>query len=172
MIDFYTFGTTNTWRAAIALEECGLPYRVHKVDFAKGEQHAPAFRKLNPLGKVPVIVDHAGPGGAPITVSQSGAILLYCAEKTGRFLPTDPIQRFQVLQWLIHAVSDGSDAFGGLYRLSRFLPDKPESALAHYRNRLIALLKDVDAHLADRDYLAGDLSIADFALYPVVRGAR
>ena len=166
MIDLYTYGTGNALRVSIMLEECGLAYRAHKVDLGKGEQNTPAFRKLNPLGKVPVIVDSAGPGGAPITMCQSGAILLHCAEKSGRFIPSDACARAQALQWMIHAITDGSDAVGGIFRLKRLL-DKPESAIAVYENYLSTLLKNADAHLAGQQYLAGELSVADFAFYTI-----
>jgi GST-like protein len=166
MIDLYTFGTGNGWRASIALEECGLPYRTHKVDLAKGEQNAPSFREINPFGKIPVIVDGEGPRGEPVMINESGAILLYCAQKAGRFVPVDPVKRLEALRWVFHAVSDASEPIGAHFRLSR-LPQKPEAVLAHYYGRLSGTLKDVDAHLAHREYLAGDVSIADLAFYPV-----
>jgi GST-like protein len=165
MIDLYTFKTGNGWRASIALEECGLPYRVHKVDFAKEEQHAPAFRRINPLCKIPVIVDSDGPAGRPITISQSGAILLYCAEKSGRYLPSDSVQRLEAMQWMLLAVTDGSDMVGGIVRLSR-LPVVP--AVTLYKDRLVRMLQCVDAQLSSREYLIGELSVADLALYPIV----
>ena len=165
MIDLYTFKTGNGWRASIALEECGLSYRVHKVDFATQEQNAPAFRRINPFGKIPVIVDSDGPAARPITISQSGAILLYCAEKSGRFLPSDPVQRIEAMQWMLLAVTDGSDMVGGIVRLSR-LPAEP--AVTLYQDRLVRMLQCVDAQLSSRQYLIGELSVADLALYPIV----
>ena len=166
MIDLYTFGTGNGWRASIALEECGLPYRTHKVDFAKGEQNAPSFREINPFGKIPVIVDSDGPRGERITINESGAILLYCSEKAGKFIPSDPVERMAALRWVFHAVSDASEPISAHFRLSR-LPQKPEGVLAHYYGRLSSTLKEVDAHLAGREYLVGDISIADLAFYTV-----
>jgi GSH-dependent disulfide-bond oxidoreductase len=172
MIDLYTFATGNGQRASIALEECGLPYRTHKVDIGRGEQHAPQFRRLNPLGRIPVIVDSEGPGGRTVTLSQSGAILLYCAEKSGQFLPSDPIERIAALEWMILAVSDGAEAFGGIFRLSR-LPEKPDAAIGVYQKRLGKLFDDLNSHLADRRYLVSDISVADLALYTVVlQGAQ
>jgi GSH-dependent disulfide-bond oxidoreductase len=166
MIDLYTFGTGNGWRASIALEECGLPYRAHKVDLTTGEQRASSFLEINPLGKIPVIVDPEGPRGERVTINESGAILLYCAEKAGKFIPLDPVRRLAALRWVFHAVSDASEPIAAHFRLSR-LPQKPDAALAYYYDRLSGILKYVDAHLADREYLIGDVSIADLAFYPV-----
>jgi GSH-dependent disulfide-bond oxidoreductase len=166
MIDLYTFGTGNGHRASIALEECGLPYVVHKIDIGRGEQNAPAFRNINPFGKIPVIVDSDGPGGRRIVLTQSGAILLYCAEKSGRFLPADPLDRITAIQWMIHAVSDGGDAIGALIRLSK-LPEPPRSAIEHFAGRLKSLLQVFNTCLADCEYLVGDISIADLAFYNV-----
>jgi GSH-dependent disulfide-bond oxidoreductase len=166
MIDLYTFGTGNGWRASIALEECGLPYRSHKVNIARGEQNALSFREINPFGKIPVIVDSDGSRGERITINESGAILLYCAEKAGRFVPSDPVKRVAALSWVFHAVSDAGEPIAAHFRLSR-LPQKPEGALAYYYDRLRSILRDVDAHLADLEYLVSDISIADLAFYTV-----
>src|ERR1700687_3849688 len=106
MIDLYLAPTANGLRATVALEETGLPYRAHPVDLAKGEQRSPEFLKLNPAGLIPVIVDDEGPGGKPLTLSQSGAIVLYAAEKSGKLLPRDPVRRAVALQWLMQAASD------------------------------------------------------------------
>ena len=167
MIDLYTFGTGNGRRAAILLEECGLPYTVHKVDLTKGEHRKPEFLRLNPLGVIPVIVDSEGPGGKPLTLSQSGAIAIYAAEKSGRFLPKDPVRRLMALQWLMHAVSDGALTVGTVF-LTSLLPDKPASVIERFTGRLSGFFKAIDGHLAENEYLAGELSIADFALYTVV----
>ena len=101
MIDLYTYQTSNGQRAAIMLEECGFPYRVHKIDLVKGEQQHPDYLAKNPIGAIPTIVDPQGPGGRPLTLTQSGAIALYLAEKAGRFVPTDPEQRVTTMQWLM-----------------------------------------------------------------------
>lgn len=122
MIELYSFGTGNGRRASIALEECGLPYVAHKVDIARGEHKAPAFLAINPVGRIPVIVDPDGPSGSTITINDSGAILLYCAEKSGRFIPSDPVRRMAALRWTFHAESDAGEPIAGLFRLSR-LPD-------------------------------------------------
>jgi len=171
MIDLYTFGTGNGRRAAILLEECGLPYTVHKVDLTKGEHRKPEFLRLNPLGVIPVIVDSEGPGGKPLTLSQSGAIAIYAAEKSGRFLPKDPVRRLMALQWLMHAVSDGALTVGTVF-LTSLLPDKPASVMERFTGRLAGFFKAIDGHLAENEYLAGELSIADFALYTVVASGK
>ena len=172
MIDLYTWTTSNGQRAAIALEECGLAYRVHRVDLSKDEQHAPAFLAINPAGVVPAIVDPDGPGGAPLSLAQSGAIALYAATKSGRFLPTDPAQRAIALQWLFFACTDAASASGALYYLGVRAPEKSEPNLRYLSERLVGILRVADRHLARQDWLAGELSIADFALYPVVAVRR
>src|SRR5690349_4379298 len=106
MIDLYAAGTSNGMRARIALEECGLPYTLHKIDLTKGEHKTPSFLAMNPNGQIPVIVDKDGPGGKPLTLSQSTAILLYAAEKSGKFMPKDPAVRAAALQALMNASTD------------------------------------------------------------------
>ena len=166
MIDLYTFNTSNGQRASIILEECGLPYRVHKVDLAKGEQRAPDFLNINPAGAIPAIVDHDVPGG-PLKLSQSGAIVLYAAEKTGRFLPTDPARRAQALQWLMLAVTDVARASTSIFLSSAVLPDKSPANVAYFEEQTLRYLRVAEARLAGRDFLADELSVADFALYPL-----
>ena len=166
MIDLYTFNTSNGHRASITLEECGLPYRVHKVDLAKGEQRAPDFLNINPAGAIPAIVDHDVPGG-PLKLSQSGAIVLYAAEKTGRFLPTDPARRAQALQWLMLAVTDVARASTSIFLSSAVLPDKSPANVAYFEEQTLRYLRVAEARLAGRNFLADELSVADFALYPL-----
>jgi GST-like protein len=172
MIDLYTYATSNGQRVAIALEECGLPYRVHRVDLAKGEHKGAEFLKVNPAGAIPAIVDDDGPGGRPLTLAQSGAILLYVAGKSGRFLPADPARRALALQWLMFALTDCAPATGYLYYLSGVAPEKSEANLAWLGQRLVAQFRVADARLAGRDWLADELSVADFALYPVLVARR
>jgi glutathione S-transferase len=167
LLDFYTYDTSNGQRVAIMLEECGLAYRTHKVDLTKGEQRHAEFLRLNPTGAIPVIVDTDGPGGQSLTLSQSGAIVVYLAEKTGRFLPRDSTRRATVLQWLMHAVTDCAAATGTIYMLSARVPDKSPANVAYFEERLLRYLGVADARLADREWLADELSIADFALYPI-----
>jgi GST-like protein len=171
VIELYTCGTGNGWRASIALEECGLPYVAHKVDITRGEHHTPPFLQLSVHGKIPVIVDDDGPGGKSLVLGDSGAISVYCAEKCGRFLPQDSADRYRALQWVMHAVSDGGDIVGGILRLQR-QPVPPAEAIALYRGRLTSLYRAADRHLSDREYLAGEISVADLAYYPVAEFGR
>lgn len=166
MIDLYFAGTANGQRAAVALEETGLAYRLHKVDLAKGEQRTPQFLKLNPAGLIPVIVDSDGPGGKPLTLTQSGAIILYCAEKSGKFLPRDGAVRAEALQWLLQAMSDVAGTSGALFRLENSVPEKSQPAIEYFRKRLLGFFSVCDQRLQGREWLAGEPSVADLALYP------
>jgi GST-like protein len=172
MMDLYAAGTGNGLRAVIALEEFGLPYRLHKIDLVKGESHTPEFLARNPMGQIPVVVDPDGPGGKPITLSQSGAILLYLAEKTGKFLPKDSLQRFKTLEWMLNACTDIAVTSGGIFQLSVAAKEKVPSNIAHFENRLLAYFRVCDGQLKGRDYLLGDLSVADLALYSVAAGRK
>jgi GST-like protein len=173
MIDLYAYPSSNGQRAAVMLEECGLPYRVHRIDLAKGEQRDPAFLAINPAGQIPVIVDSDGPGGAPITVTQSGAILLYLAAKTGRLMPAEAVQRVRAVEQVFHAFTDCAGASGSIYALSARVPDKSEANVRFYEDRLLAHLRVADGALARQPYLAGNaFTIADVALYPIVAVRR
>ena len=166
MIDLYSAGTANGFRASVALEEAGLPYHLHKVDLAKGEHRRAEFLKRNPAGLIPVIVDQDGPGAKPLTLSQSGAIILYIAEKTGKFLPKDPAQRAVAMQWFMQGASDVAATSGAIFRLENSVPEKIPSSVDYFKQRLLGFFAVCDAHLAGRDYLAGELSVADLMLYP------
>jgi GSH-dependent disulfide-bond oxidoreductase len=166
VIDLYLAGTANGLRAAIALDECGLAYKAHKVDLAKGEQRSAEFLKLNPAAQIPVIVDSDGPGGRPLTLAQSGAIILYCAEKAGRFLPKDGAARALALQWFMQGATDLSPTSGAIFQLEMVAPEKNEAITNHFRKRLLNFFGACDAQLAGRDYLAGEISVADLMLYP------
>jgi len=167
MIDLYTWQTSNGHRAAIILEECGFPYRVHKIDLFKNEQQNPEFLKINPAGAIPAIVDDDGPGGRPITLSQSGAIAIYLAEKSGRFIPPDPARRALALQWLMFALSDLAPASSNIFLLSVLAPEKSPANLEWFTGRMMRFFRLADARLDGREWLADELSIADLALYPV-----
>ena len=167
MIDFYTFATSNGQRAAILLEECAQPYRIHWIDLTKGEQKSPEFLKINPSGAIPVIVDAQGPGGKALTLSQSGAIVIYLAEKTGRFIPADPVRRLMALQWLLQATTDAARASSAVFVVSTLVPEKVPGNTAFFEQQCLRYLRSADARLSGREYLADELSIADFALYPV-----
>jgi GSH-dependent disulfide-bond oxidoreductase len=167
MIDLYTWQTSNGQRAAILLEECGYAYRVHKVDLTKGEQRAPEFLKLNPVGAIPVIVDPDGPGGKPLTLTQSGAIDLYLAEKAGRFIPAEPTRRVAAYQWLMYAVTDCAPSSTGIFFSNVLLPDKSPANVAWFEARMLRQFRVADVRLATDEWLAGELSIADLAMYPI-----
>ena len=154
MIELYAAGTGNGQRGAIALEETGLPYRLHKIDLTKGEQRAPEFLVRNPMGQIPVIVDSDAPGGKTVTLSQSGAILLYAAEKSGKFLPKDPARRYKALEWMMNACTDIAVTSGAIFQMSVAAKEKVPSSIEHFENRLLRYLRVCDGQLKSRDYLA------------------
>jgi GST-like protein len=165
MIELYAAGTSNGVRARIALEECGLAYNLHPVDLAKGEHRTPQFLALNPMGQIPVIVDAQGPGGKPVTLSQSTAILMYCAEKSGKFMPKDPAQRPAVLQALMSASTDVTPAIGAAFAIIRGKdPHAPSGDLL--KSRVKGYFKVWDTLLGKQKYAAGsELTMADLSLY-------
>ena len=165
MIDLYAAGTSNGMRARIAVEECGLAYRFHPIDIQKGEHKLPGFLAMNPMGQIPVLVDNEGPGGRPLTLSQSTAILVYCAEKSGRFLPRDPAARAAMLQALMSASTDITPMLGALFAVIRSKdPHGPTADL--FRSRVHGYFKVWDDYLGEREYCAGsELTIADLSLY-------
>jgi GSH-dependent disulfide-bond oxidoreductase len=167
MIDFYTANSSNGQRAAIMLEECGLPYTLHKLDLFAGDQRKPGYLAVNPAGAIPAIVDGDGPGGAPLTIAQSGAILVYLAEKMGRFMPRDARRRAAAMQWVFQATTDTAASSMMVFVLSRLAPEKSDANLAFCEERTLRHLRVADAQLAGREFLADELSIADFALYPL-----
>ena len=167
MIELHTANTSNGQRAAIILEECGLSYRVHKYDLMKGEHKNPEFAAIAPAGSIPVIVDSDGPGGMPLTLAQSCAILLYACEKTGKFMPRNFANRALAWQWLMQAATDVSPASANIFVNMMLLPEKSEANGRFFQERALKSFGDCDRQLADRDYLAGEISVADFALYPV-----
>jgi GST-like protein len=166
MISLYTWGTPNGRKISIALEEFGLPYSVHPVNIGANEQFAPEFLALNPNGKIPAIVDPEGPDGQPITVFESGAILIYLAEKTGRFLPAQGTARYQALQWLMFQMGGFGPMLGQAHHFLRFAPEPVPYAANRYQKEALRLYGVLDKALAGRDYIAGEYSIADMALYP------
>ena len=165
MIDLYAAGTSNGVRARIALEECGLAYTFHPVDLAKGEQKAPQYLALNPFGVIPAIVDRDGPGGKPLTVYQSSAILVYAAEKSGKFLPKEPAARAAVWQALMGGSTDVTPLFGTVNALVRAKePHAP--TVQTFKDRLRALFQVWDGLLGKSKCAAGaEVTIADFSLY-------
>jgi GSH-dependent disulfide-bond oxidoreductase len=171
MIDLYFAPTPNGWKISIMLEECGLPYTVVPVKITRGEQFKPQFRQLNPNGRIPVIVDRDPSDGAdPVTIFESGAILLYLAEKTGRFFPRDLRDRYHVQQWLMWQMSGLGPMLGQNGHFSLYAPEKIPYAIERYRNEARRLYAVLDDRLRETGaYIAGDeVSIADIACFPWV----
>lgn len=169
MIDLYTAATPNGHKVSIALEELGLPYTLKVLDLAKGEQKTPAFLAINPNGRIPAIVDHAAGGFA---VFESGAILIYLAEKTGRLMPADVQGRSRVLQWLMFQMGGVGPMMGQANVFFRYFPEKIQPAIDRYQGESKRLLTVLDGQLKDHEYLAGDYSIADIANWAWVRTHR
>jgi GST-like protein len=168
MIDLYAAGTANGMRARIGLEECGLAYTFHPIDLTKGEQKSASFLAMNPNGQIPVIVDSDGPGGKPVTVSQSVAVLMYCAEKAGKFLPKDPAARPAFWQSLMSATSDMSGMVTAIFTLSR-AKEQHGPAIDTFKSMWKNYMKVWDDRLGRQRYAAGiEVTVADFALYGVV----
>lgn len=167
MIDLYTWGTPNGRKVSIMLEECGLPYQLLPVDITAGEQSAPEFVALNPNRKIPVIVDHEGPDGRPMVLIESGAILIYLAEKSGRFMPRDPRSRSEVLQWLMFQMGSIGPMLGQAHHFLRFAPEKVQYGIDRYGTEARRIYAVLESRLEGRNWLAGDdYSIADIASFP------
>ena len=169
MIDLYSAATPNGQKIHIMLEEVGLPYRVTWVSISKGEQFEPGFLDISPNNKIPAIVDHDGPDAEPVSVFESGAILLYLAEKTGRFLPSAPRARLEVLQWLFWQMGGFGPMLGQAHHFNAYAPERIRYAMDRYTNEAGRLYHVLDRRLAERDYVAGDYSIADMAIFPWCR---
>jgi GSH-dependent disulfide-bond oxidoreductase len=171
MIDFYGLTSPNVQKIFIMLEECGLPYNFKPVDVWAAAQHTPEFAKINPNKKIPAIVDHDGPGGKSYTVFESGAILMYLAEKSGKFLPKDTAKKYDALQWLMIQVSGVGPAFGNFTHFNMFAP-KPgnEYSFSRYQTEVLRLYDLLDQRLGEAKYLGGnEYSIADMATFPWTR---
>jgi GST-like protein len=168
MITLYTWGTPNGRKVAIMLEECGLPYAVKTIDITKGEQLHPDFVAINPNSKIPAIVDSDGPDGRPITLFESGAILLYIAARTGRFLPASDRGKYEALQWLMFQMGGVGPMFGQAHHFLRFAPEPLPYAIKRYSTETARLYGVLDKRLAEAEYLAGEYSIADIATFPWV----
>ncbi|MCB1896188.1 MAG: glutathione S-transferase N-terminal domain-containing protein [Zoogloeaceae bacterium] len=169
MFSLYTWSTPNGRKASIMLEELGLDYEVRPIDITRRAQFSQDFTALSPNNKIPVIVDPDGPDGRPIVVFESGAILIYLAEKCGRLLPRDPRSRYDVLQWLMFQMGGVGPMFGQVHHFLRFADEKVPYAIKRYRTEAERLYAVLDRRLAQRDWIAGDdYSIADIATYPWV----
>lgn len=167
MIDLYYWTTPNGHKITIFLEETGLEYKIVPVNISKGDQFKPEFLDISPNNRMPAIVDHApAGGGAPVSVFESGAILLYLAEKTGRFIPPDLRGRVEVLQWLFWQMGGLGPMLGQNHHFALYAPQKIPYAIERYVNETSRLYQVLDNRLADREYMAGAYSIADMASYP------
>ena len=170
-IQLYSLPTPNGVKASTMLEETGLPYEPHTVSFDRNDQMSPEFLSLNPNNKIPAIIDPVGPGGAPLPLFESGAILIYLADKSGRFLPTEPARRYQTLQWLLFQVSGTGPMFGQLGFFHKFAgkdyeDKRPRDRYVAESKRLLAVL---DRHLEGRQWMMGEeYTIADIAIFPGV----
>lgn len=164
MIDLYTFTTPNGRKASIMLEEVELPYTVHVIDISQGDQFQPEYVAINPNSKIPAIVDQ----DTGITVFESGAILIYLAEKTGKLLPTDTAKRFQVLEWLMLQMGGVGPMFGQLNHFKRYAPEKIPYAIERYEKETLRLYSVLNQQLAANEFLCGEYSIADVATFPWV----
>ncbi|MBB4039596.1 GST-like protein [Microvirga flocculans] len=165
-IDLYYWPTPNGWKITIMLEECGLPYTVHPVNIGKGDQFKPEFLSISPNNKMPAIVDSDGPGGEPISVFESGAILQYLGRKTGRFYPQDERRRVEVDQWLFWQMGGFGPMLGQAHHFRIYAPEKVAYAIERYTNETNRLYGVLDKRLGDREFVAGEYSIADMAIAP------
>jgi len=166
MLDLYTSHTPNGYKVSILLEELKLPYNVISVNLEKMDQRKPKFLKLNPNGKIPIIVDHDNDN---FTVFESGAILIYLAEKSGKFLPSDSNERSKVIQWLMFQMGGIGPMQGQAHVFFRYAPIKIEYAIERYQKETMRLYSVLDNQLKENQYLAGDISIADIATWPWVK---
>ena len=162
MIDFYYWPTPNGWKVAILLEELGIDYRTVFVDIGKGDQFQPEFLAISPNHRMPAIVDHDGEGD-PVPVFESGAMLIYLAEKTGKFMPMDIERRYTVIQWLMFQMGGLGPMMGQANVFFRYFPEKIQPAIDRYQTECRRLFEVLDTHLDQHEYLAGDYSIADMA---------
>ena len=170
MIEVYSWATPNGHKVHIMLEECGLPYRAHAVDIGAGEQFKAEFLAISPNNKIPAIVDPDGPDGQPISLFESGAILLYLAGKTGRFMPEDVRGKYEVLEWLMFQMGGVGPMLGQAHHFRIYAPEKVPYAVDRYTNEARRLYGVMNRRLAQRRYMAGtDYSIADIAIFPWLR---
>ena len=166
MIDLYTWSTPNGRKASIMLEELGLPYKTHAINIGKDDQFKPEFVAINPNSKIPAIVDSDGPDGEPISIMESGAILVYLSEKTGKLVPASPRGRSVAMQWLMFQMGGVGPMFGQVHHFLRAAKEPVPYAIERYTRETRRLYGVLDARLKDHEYLADDYSIADIATYP------
>ncbi len=169
MLELYTDGTPNGHKVSIFLEEAGVSYRPIHIDITNGDQFKPEFLKISPNNKIPVILDPEGPGGEPIALFESGAILIYLGEKLGKFLSTDARTRYVTLQWLMFQMGGVGPMLGQAHHFRKYAPEKIPYAIERYTKEAARLYCVLDRRLGESEYLAGDYSIADIATFPWTR---
>ncbi len=169
MIDLYTWPTPNGHKVHIMLEEVGLEYKVIPINIGRGDQFDPEFLKFSPNNKMPAMVDPEGPDGKPYSLFESGAILMYLAEKTGQFMPEATAARYLVIQWLMFQMGTVGPMLGQAHHFRSYAPEPMPYAVDRYTNEARRIYNVIDTRLADHEYLAGDYSIADMAVFPWVR---
>ncbi len=172
MIDLYTWPTPNGHKIHIMLEECALPYNVHPIDIGAGDQFRPEFLKISPNNKMPAIIDSNGPDGKPISMFESGAILIYLSGKTGRFMPADVRGKYNVLQWLMFQMGSVGPMLGQAHHFRQYAPEQIEYAVNRYTNETKRLYGVMNRQLGQSRYIAGDYSIADIAIFPWTRSYK
>ena len=166
MIDLYTWITPNGRKVSIMLEEIGLRYEVHPVNLGKDEQFEEEFLAINPNNKIPAIVDRDGPGGKPYTLFESGAILMYLAEKSGKLMPQETAARYQVIQWLMFQIGGVGPMIGQAHYFLRHCPEDQPFGRDRFMTEVVRLYRVMEKRLGEAPYLAGEYSIADIATYP------
>jgi glutathione S-transferase len=171
-IDLYFWPTPNGWKITLMLEECNLPYDIKLVNLGQKEQFNESFLKLSPNGRMPAIVDPDGPDGKPISIFESGAILQYLGNKTGKFYPQEQLARTEVEQWLFWQMGGLGPMAGQAAHFRNYKADKIDYAVKRYTDEVVRLYGVMDGRLADRDFLAGNFSIADMACWPWIRGYK
>src|ERR1700730_303901 len=170
MIDVYFWVTPNGYKVTILLEELGWKYNVIPVNIGKGEQFQPEFLKISPNNRIPALVDHEGPGGKPIAIFESGAVMMYLAEKSGwKFMPQDLRRRYDVIQWLMFQMASVGPMLGQAHHFRRYAPEKLQYAIDRYTNEAKRIYGVIDKRIGEAPYLAGEYSIADMAAYPGIR---
>lgn len=168
MIDLYTWATPNGRKVSVMLEETGLAYEVHAINLQKGDQFKPEYLAINPNNKIPAIIDRDGPGGKAYTLFESGAILMYLAEKTGKLMPKEVRARYEVIQWLMFQMGGVGPMFGQAHNFFRYDPQQGSYGVERFKKEVARLYAVMDKRLSDSPFLAGDYSIADIATYPWV----
>jgi GST-like protein len=166
MIDIYFWPTPNGYKITVMCEEVGLKYNIVPINIGAGDQFKPEFLKISPNNRMPAIIDHEGPDGKPIAIFESGAILMYLAEKTGKLMPSDPRGKYNVIQWLMFQMASVGPMLGQAHHFRVYAPERIEYATNRYTNETKRIYNVIDKQLSQTPYIAGDYSIADIAIYP------